>query len=107
MGKMICNKFVYMYLSMLWFCRRGYDDNQAFDHLQQGYDANYSYPPQAPSAHNHNLHVPQTPGMGINHLNTTRGPYDTNDYEANEYNRRGDYYQNPSTTYGGDYFEFL
>ncbi|XP_058979789.1 KH domain-containing, RNA-binding, signal transduction-associated protein 2-like isoform X2 [Musca domestica] len=90
---------------------RGYEDNQGFDHLQPSYDAPYSsYPQQAQSAHNHNPHVPQTPGMAMNHLNTGRGPYDTTstDYETNDYSRRGggggggagDYYQNPTTAYG-------
>ncbi|XP_073846200.1 quaking related 54B [Musca autumnalis] len=88
---------------------RGYEDNQGFDHLPPSYDTPYSPYPQAQSTHNHNPHIPQTPGMGINHLNTGRGPYDTaGDYESNDYNRRGgggggagaDYYQNPTTAYG-------
>ncbi|XP_061394388.1 KH domain-containing, RNA-binding, signal transduction-associated protein 2 [Musca vetustissima] len=90
---------------------RGYEDNQGFDHLPAtGYDPPYSaYPPQTAAAHNHNPHVPPTAGMGMNHLNAGRGPYDTtaNDYETNDYTRRGggggtagDYYQNPTTAYG-------
>ncbi|XP_013098022.1 KH domain-containing, RNA-binding, signal transduction-associated protein 2 isoform X2 [Stomoxys calcitrans] len=79
---------------------RGYDESQSFEHLQQGYDA-YSYPQQSAQSA---AHVSQTSGIGINHLNTVRGPYDTGEYETNDYNRRGgvggDYYQNAATTYG-------
>lgn len=109
--------FNYLSFYVFLFLRRGYEDNQGFDHLQPSYDTPYSsYPQQAQSAHNHNPHVPQTPGMAMNHLNTGRGPYDTTstDYETNDYSRRGggggggagDYYQNPTTAYGGDYFKF-
>ncbi|XP_075165026.1 quaking related 54B [Haematobia irritans] len=84
---------------------RGYDDSQSFEHLQQGYG--YSYPQGAGQSAAHNSHVSQTSGIGINHLNSVRGPYDTNDYEANDYSRRGgdggvgggDYYQNAATSY--------